>query len=93
MMAMIMQAMQGMMPGSMQGMMAGQMPGQVGSMAGGTTDRSNLASRGDASNQTPGMRWQQRFAGRQPESLPVEFRDALEGYFKQMEKAENATEM
>jgi len=71
----------------MMGMAMGQQEGQ-GSNAGGTTDRGNLKSAGDAAGPGGEGREIDKAGGFGGGELPTEFRDMIEAYFKGVEGME-----
>jgi hypothetical protein len=77
--------------GSMAGMrilipIAGMGGSGGGSTSGGDTDRTNLRPEGNPDGKTPEERRMERMSGRQGMVLPMEFRDALEGYFNAVDQ-------
>ncbi|MEI6808757.1 MAG: hypothetical protein WCN95_08540, partial [bacterium] len=64
---------------------SGRRPGQ-GSMAGGTTDKANLLSRGVSDGNSSGQRDVEKGGGIDAANVPEEFREALESYYRALEK-------
>lgn len=64
---------------------SGRKPGQ-GSMAGGTTDKANLAAKGGSDGNTSGQRDVEKGGGIDTGNVPEEFREALESYYRALEK-------
>lgn len=73
--------------GVMQGLAMGTQPG-AGSNAGGTTDRENVKSGGDAAGPGGEARDIDKAGGLGGGELPAEFRDVIEAYFKAVEEME-----
>jgi len=57
-----------------------------GSTAGGTTDQSNMAVTGNVDGKAADPRAPEKTSGRESKPLPMEFRDALQGYFNAIEQ-------
>jgi hypothetical protein len=70
----------------MLGMGTGTGGGGGGSMAGGGTDKASEAATGLGVGTQAEERQVDIAGGRDTASLPIEFRDALEGYFNAVEK-------
>lgn len=64
---------------------AGRNPGQ-GSMAGGTTDKTNIKAGGASNGTSPGQREVEKGGGLDAGNAPEEFREALESYYRALEK-------
>ena len=70
----------------MMGMGAGQSPGGGGNRSGGTTDKSNVELGGDPRGSGADPRKVDKTAGRETRPLPAEFREALQNYYKTIER-------
>ena len=70
----------------MMGMGSGSGAKGGGSRSGGTTDKANADSSGDRRGSASAPRTVEKTSGRETRPLPVEFREALQNYYKAIER-------